>query len=187
MASAWGRSRSAPSNSRSLITSTSTSATRESSGALPWRSSFLGGIARATALQWAYRGYILGGNRPGRRKEQGHVREAVRRWSLVFYLERGPARRLRTLRRGDVGRRDDRPRDGTLAGLRLHRDGDHRGGGKGHLLPQRHLAGWADDPCGQGDAAPRRRPAPAGAGWRLPAPWRPTRRGGLRRPAVRRG
>src|SRR5947208_3632968 len=134
MASAWGRSRSAPSNSRSLITSTSTSATRESSGALPWRSSFLGGIARATALQQAYRGYILGGNRPGRRKEQGHVREAVRRWSLVFHLERGPARRLRTLRRGDVGRRDDRPRDGTLAGLRLRRDGDHRGGGKGHLL-----------------------------------------------------
>src|SRR5256886_8207721 len=159
MASAWGRSRSAPSNSRSLITSTSTSATRESAGALPSRSAFLDGSARATALQQAYRGYILGGNRHGRRKEQGHVREAVRRWSLVFHLERGPARRLRTLRRGDVGRRDDRPRDGTLAGLRLRRDGDHRGGGKGHLLAQRRLARRAEGACGQGAAAWRRRPA----------------------------
>src|SRR2546422_574430 len=115
-----------------------------------WRSGFLGGIVRATALQRTYRGYTRGeSNR--QTKGAGHVREAVRRWSLVFHLERGPARRLRTLWRGDVGRRDDRPGDGPLAGLRL-RDGDHRGGRKGHFLAQRDLARRPHDPRGQGDS-----------------------------------
>src|ERR671936_1021384 len=140
MASAWGNSRSAPSNASSLMTSTRTSATRELSGALPWRSGFLGGIVRATPLQWPYPGAILGVISTRQTKGAGHVREAVRRWSLVFHLERGPARRLRTVRRGDVGRRDDRPGDGPLARLWLRRDGDHRGSRKSHRLAQWHLA-----------------------------------------------
>ena len=48
---AWGSSRSPPSHSRSLITSSSRSTTSESSGTIPCRSSFLAGISVRSSRQ----------------------------------------------------------------------------------------------------------------------------------------
>src|ERR1044071_778391 len=65
----------------------------------------------------------------GGSREAPHGAKAVRRWSLVFHVQRSVARALRRSGYRRISGGGDGPRYGTVPRLRLRRDGDARGSG----------------------------------------------------------